>query len=152
MSRRCEITGRGPQVGNHISHAHNVTKRRFNINLQKVRVLINGQVCTLRISTKALKSGLVVKPPIILRERKIKVRPPVVESKTVVTRDEPVQQYFSSESVVTRLFKPKPKPVDAEEIAAAMADMEESQAAEEAEASPVAEKYVDPLDPPRIEF
>jgi len=35
MTRRCEITGKGPQVGHSVSHANNKTKRRFLPNLQK---------------------------------------------------------------------------------------------------------------------
>jgi len=36
MTRRCEITGKGPMVGNNVSHAKNRTKRRFLPNLQKI--------------------------------------------------------------------------------------------------------------------
>lgn len=36
MTRRCEITGKGPMVGNNVSHANNKTKRRFLPNLQDV--------------------------------------------------------------------------------------------------------------------
>jgi len=42
MSRICEICGKKPMVGNNVSHAHNLTKRRFNPNLQRVRTLSNG--------------------------------------------------------------------------------------------------------------
>ena len=42
MSRACEICGKKPMVGHSVSHAHNVTKRRFNPNLQRVRA-ISGQ-------------------------------------------------------------------------------------------------------------
>ena len=34
MAKQCEICGRGPQFGHRISHAHNVTNRRWNVNLQ----------------------------------------------------------------------------------------------------------------------
>ena len=37
MAKVCELCGRGPQFGHRISHAHNVTKRRWNINLRTVR-------------------------------------------------------------------------------------------------------------------
>ena len=37
MAQRCDICGKGPQFGNRVSHAHNVTHRRFNPNLQEVR-------------------------------------------------------------------------------------------------------------------
>jgi len=65
MSRVCEICGKRPQVGNNVSHARNRTKRRWLPNLQKVRaVLPNGQVKRIRVCTKCLKAGKVVKPPI----------------------------------------------------------------------------------------
>ena len=42
MAKRCEICGKGVVVGRNISHAHNVTPRRFEPNLQRVRVLLDG--------------------------------------------------------------------------------------------------------------
>ena len=36
MARRCEICGKGPAVGRNVSHAHNVTRRRFEPNIQTV--------------------------------------------------------------------------------------------------------------------
>ena len=42
MAKVCEVCGRGPQFGNRISHAHNVTKRRWNLNLQSVRAVVKG--------------------------------------------------------------------------------------------------------------
>lgn len=42
MTRRCEITGKGPQYGNKVSHANNKTKRRFLPNLQKVSFFSNS--------------------------------------------------------------------------------------------------------------
>jgi len=43
MARVCEVCGRGPQFGNKISHANNVTKRRWNLNLQ------SGEGCCQRL-------------------------------------------------------------------------------------------------------
>jgi large subunit ribosomal protein L28 len=63
MSKMCEICGKKPLRGNNVSHAHNVTKRRFNPNLQKVRSLYNGKVKTIVVCTGCIKSGLVVKAP-----------------------------------------------------------------------------------------
>ena len=37
MSRVCQVTGKGPMVGNNVSHANNKTKRRFLPNLQNRR-------------------------------------------------------------------------------------------------------------------
>ena len=62
MSWRCEICGKGPSVGNNVSHANNRTKRRWLPNVQKVRAVVNGQVKRIRVCTKCLKAGKVVKP------------------------------------------------------------------------------------------
>ena len=63
MAQRCEICGKGPQFGNSVSHAHNVTNRRFNPNVQKVRaVLENGTHQRIRVCTRCLRSGKVKKP------------------------------------------------------------------------------------------
>jgi large subunit ribosomal protein L28 len=48
-------------VGRNISHAHNVTPRRFEPNLQTVRVLVNGAPKRLRVCTRCLRSERVVK-------------------------------------------------------------------------------------------
>ena len=61
MSKICEICGKKPQVGNNVSHAHNVTKRRFNPNLQSVRALHEGQVKRMLVCTNCIKSGRVIK-------------------------------------------------------------------------------------------
>ncbi len=61
MAKTCEICGRGPQFGNRVSHAHNVTKRRWNLNLQNVRVLVKGATKRLRICTSCIKNGRIQK-------------------------------------------------------------------------------------------
>ena len=43
MAQVCDICGRGPQFGNTISHAHNVSRRRWNINLRPVRAKVKGR-------------------------------------------------------------------------------------------------------------
>lgn len=63
MSKICEICGKKPLVGNNVSHAHNLTKRRFNPNLQKVRAVYNGRVKKIVVCTNCIKSGRVVKAP-----------------------------------------------------------------------------------------
>ncbi len=63
MARKCEICGKKPLVGNHVSHAHNVNKRRFNPNLQNVRTVYNGRVQKMVVCTNCIKSGKVVKAP-----------------------------------------------------------------------------------------
>jgi len=63
MAKICEICGKKPMVGSNVSHAHNVTKRRFNPNLQRVRAISNGRVKKIDVCTNCIKSGNVVKAP-----------------------------------------------------------------------------------------
>ncbi|MHB8338656.1 MAG: 50S ribosomal protein L28 [Ignavibacteriaceae bacterium] len=58
MSRKCQLTGKGPITGNSVSHAHNRTKRRFLPNLQKKRVWVQelNRYVTLKLSTEAIKN------------------------------------------------------------------------------------------------
>jgi large subunit ribosomal protein L28 len=58
MSRVCELTGKGRQVGNNVSHANNKTKRVFLPNLQNVTLISDAldRSVTLRVSTNALRS------------------------------------------------------------------------------------------------
>ncbi|MBL0732314.1 MAG: 50S ribosomal protein L28 [Desulfosarcina sp.] len=63
MSKICEICGKKPMFGNNVSHAHNLTKRRFNPNLQKVRALYKGQVKKIKVCTKCIKAGHIIKAP-----------------------------------------------------------------------------------------
>jgi len=58
MARRCEITGRGTQSGNNVSHSHKKTKRKFKINIHKKRIWSEEEkkFITLRISTRALRT------------------------------------------------------------------------------------------------
>jgi large subunit ribosomal protein L28 len=58
MSRRCEISGKGVQVGNNVSHANNKTKRRFLPNLQVTRLLSDalGQQVRLRLTVHAIRT------------------------------------------------------------------------------------------------
>src|SRR6185295_7887697 len=57
MAKVCEICGRGPQFGNRISHAHNLTKRRWNVNLQSVRVAVGGGAKKMRVCTSCIRAG-----------------------------------------------------------------------------------------------
>lgn len=75
MARICKLTGKGPIKGNKIwrsgkakksggigTHVTAITKRRFLPNLQRVKAVIDGEVRYIRVSTRAIKKGLVVKP------------------------------------------------------------------------------------------
>lgn len=61
MARKCEICGKGAQVGSKISHAHNVSKRRFNVNLQRIRIKVDGKIKKALVCTSCLSAGKVVK-------------------------------------------------------------------------------------------
>ena len=61
MAKVCEVCGKGPQFGYRISHAHNLTKRRWNPNLQTVRAIVNGGRRRMRVCTSCLRSGKVQK-------------------------------------------------------------------------------------------
>jgi large subunit ribosomal protein L28 len=75
MPRVCYFTGKKTTFGNQKTHrgkakylggvgtkTTGVTKRKFKANIQKVRALVNGRVVRLKVSAKALRMGLVVKP------------------------------------------------------------------------------------------
>ncbi|AGX86227.1 50S ribosomal protein L28 [Candidatus Symbiobacter mobilis] len=57
MARKCEVTGKGPLVGNHVSHANNKTKRRYLPNLQYRRFWVESENrwIRLRISNAGLR-------------------------------------------------------------------------------------------------
>lgn len=61
MAKRCEICGRGPAFGRNVSHAHNVTPRRFQANIQRVRAVVNGGVRRIRVCTRCIRSNRVIK-------------------------------------------------------------------------------------------
>jgi large subunit ribosomal protein L28 len=58
MSRRCELTGKGPLVGNRVSHSNRKTKRRFLPNLLNVTMISDslGRSVKLRVSANALRT------------------------------------------------------------------------------------------------
>jgi large subunit ribosomal protein L28 len=61
MSRRCDICGKGPGTGFHVSHAHNKTKRRWLPNLQSIKALSGGSLRRMKVCTKCIKAGKVTK-------------------------------------------------------------------------------------------
>jgi large subunit ribosomal protein L28 len=61
MARICDICGKGPRFGNRISHAHNVSSRRWNVNLQSVKAIVGGAAKKIRVCTSCLRSGKVQK-------------------------------------------------------------------------------------------
>ena len=75
MARVCFFTGKKTTFGNQITHRGKakylggvgtkitgITARKFKPNIQKVRAVVNGRVVRIKVSTKAIRNGLVVKP------------------------------------------------------------------------------------------
>ncbi|MEN6576133.1 MAG: 50S ribosomal protein L28 [Phycisphaerales bacterium] len=75
MSRECPFTGKRTVFGNAITRrgkakrlggvgkkVTGVTRRKFKANIQKVRAVVDGQVCRIRVSAKAIRMGLIQKP------------------------------------------------------------------------------------------
>ena len=57
MSRRCAITGKGPMVGNNVSHANNKTKRRFLPNLRTIPVTLeDGTTRKIKVAASTLRT------------------------------------------------------------------------------------------------
>ncbi len=58
MARRCQLTGKGVQTGNNVSHANNKTRRRFLPNLQRATLISDalGERVRLRLTTHALRT------------------------------------------------------------------------------------------------
>lgn len=56
MSRVCHVTGKKPASGNKRSHALNTSKRRFDANLQKVRIMVDGKPKRVYVSARELKN------------------------------------------------------------------------------------------------
>ena len=61
MAKVCDMCGRGPVFGHKISHAHNVSNRRWNVNLQKVRAVIAGTTKRIRVCTSCIRNNKVQK-------------------------------------------------------------------------------------------
>lgn len=77
MSRYCKYTGKKTRTGNSIARKGKAkylggvgrkttgfTRRKFKPNVQKVRAVVDGKVCRIKISAKAIRMGLLVKPTV----------------------------------------------------------------------------------------
>lgn len=57
MARKCIVTGKGPQVGNTVSHANNKNKRVYNVNLRPVRITMpDGTTRRVRMAASTLRT------------------------------------------------------------------------------------------------
>ena len=61
MSKRCEICDKGTMFGNNVSHANNTTRRRWEPNLKKIRGIYQGAIRTMKVCTRCLKAGKILK-------------------------------------------------------------------------------------------
>ncbi len=55
MAKKCPVTGKGPLVGNNVSHANNKTKRRYLPNLQHKRIWDGKKFIRIRVSARGLR-------------------------------------------------------------------------------------------------
>jgi large subunit ribosomal protein L28 len=53
---KCEICGKGPQFGHNVSHSKKATNRRFNPNIQRLRIVVGGKARRVRICTRCLRT------------------------------------------------------------------------------------------------
>ena len=61
MGMTCSFCGKKPSVGQNVSHANNKTRRRFLPNLKQVRARIGDTVRRVRVCTRCIRSGRVIK-------------------------------------------------------------------------------------------
>ena len=61
MARKCDICGKSTVTGNKVSHAKNRVKRTWKPNLHTVRTMVGRSKTTLKVCTRCLRSGKVVK-------------------------------------------------------------------------------------------
>ena len=65
MAQHCHFCGKTPMTGKNVSHAHNVTSRKWHLNLQSVRAVVApGTTRKVRACSRCLRSGRVVKPAV----------------------------------------------------------------------------------------
>jgi large subunit ribosomal protein L28 len=63
MAKVCSVCGKQPRFGNNRSHSMRATSRRFNANVQKVRILQGSTPVRAYVCTRCLKAGKVLKAP-----------------------------------------------------------------------------------------
>jgi large subunit ribosomal protein L28 len=62
MAQHCQFCEKTPVTGRRISHAHNVTSRKWHLNLKSVRAVVDGVTRRTRACTRCIRSGRVTKP------------------------------------------------------------------------------------------
>lgn len=61
MSRKCEICGKGQSSGNKVSHSNRHTRRKWNANIQSVKVNDNGTVLRKNVCTRCIRSNKITR-------------------------------------------------------------------------------------------
>ncbi len=61
MAQVCEVCGKKPLTGNKVSHANNMSRRRWNVNLRPVHAKVPGGAKRMRVCTGCLRSGKITK-------------------------------------------------------------------------------------------
>ncbi len=61
MAAKCDVCGKAPVSGNNVSHANNKTRRKWNVNLQKIRAVHKGKLKNIKACTRCLRSGAITK-------------------------------------------------------------------------------------------
>ncbi len=64
MAKSCDLCQRGTITGRQLSHAHNVTSRTWEVNLRRVRAVVDGVSRRIWVCARCLRSGLVQKPAV----------------------------------------------------------------------------------------
>jgi large subunit ribosomal protein L28 len=62
MARFCDYCGKGPTTGNLVSHSNIKTRTRWLPNLKRMKAIVAGTVRTMRVCTRCIRSGCVVRP------------------------------------------------------------------------------------------
>ena len=108
MSRVCYFTGKKTRAGRSIARrgkakylggvgrkTTGTTKRKFKPNIQRVRAVVDGRVCRIRVSAKAIRMGLVVKPP--KRDWKRHSAPPTADPASTEGTPPPISEDTATE-------------------------------------------------------
>lgn len=61
MAQKCDVCGKQPHYGNVISHANNIRRRRWNVNLKRVKAMVGGVRKHIHACTACLRAGRVKK-------------------------------------------------------------------------------------------
>ncbi len=64
MAAHCEICGKGPWFGKQVSHSHRRSSKRWDANIQRLKVLKDGRTQKVDVCTSCLKAGKVQRPPV----------------------------------------------------------------------------------------